>query len=141
MYPVRFTSFFYIAARFDPVALGQAGDNRLNRLFNLCRDLRRLKRFVDVTLYRNCRHAVTAFEDRLFRTNLDAADLAKWKSLRPVIHQSHFVLLAGINAVGSGTSRDYLRRSDIFTDLRQWRTRQKKLDLFGSFVGGKANQL
>src|SRR5205807_8923462 len=100
-----------------------------------------LKRFVNVTLYRNCRHAVTAFEDRLFRTNLDAADLAKWNSRPPVIHQSHVIQLAGIEAVSSGTSRDYLRRSDIFVDLRQWRTREKKLDLFGSFAGGKANQL
>src|SRR5207247_9321586 len=96
---------------------------------------------VYVTLDRTCPHAVAAVEDRLFRTNLDAADLAKWNSLPPVIHRSHLVQFAGIEEVGSGTSRDYLRRSDIFTDLRQWRTRQKKLDLFGSFVGGKANQL
>ena len=58
-----------------------------------------------------------------------------------MIHQSHVVQLAGIEAVCSGTSSDYLRRSDIFTDLGHRRTGQKELDLFGSLVGGKANQL
>jgi len=34
---------FYVAARLDPVALGQSCDDRLNGLLNLYRDLRRLK--------------------------------------------------------------------------------------------------
>src|SRR5947199_6400226 len=58
-----------------------------------------------------------------------------------MIHQSHVVQLAWIEAVCSRASRDYIGRSDIFPDLRHRCARQKKLDLFGSFMGGKTNQL
>jgi AcrR family transcriptional regulator len=127
----------YIAAHFDLVALGQASDDRLNCLLNLLRDLWRLKGFVDVTLYRNRRQAITALQDRFFGTNLDVADLTEWNSLPPAIHQSHIVQFSGIEAVCSGTSSDYLHGSNIFTDLRHRRTGQKKLDLFGGVVGRK----
>jgi hypothetical protein len=85
--------------------------------------------------------AVVALEDRFFGTNLDVADLTKWNGLPPMIHQSHIVQLSGIEAVCSGTSGDYLHRSNIFTELCHWRTRQKKLDLLGSLVGRKSDQL
>ena len=58
-----------------------------------------------------------------------------------MIHQGHVAQLAGIEAVASGASGDYIRRSDILADLRHRRTGQKELDLFGGFVGGKADQL
>ena len=133
--PVCFSRLFYIAACFDPVALGQFCDNRLNRLFNLpqrpagAEAIRRCH-----PLPRNCRHTITAFEDRFFRTNFEVADLAQWNSLSPSVHQSHVVQLSGIEAVSSATSSDYLHRSNVFADLSDRRTRQKKLDLFRSVV-------
>src|SRR5579859_5285437 len=136
---VRFSSFFYIAAHFDLVALGQACDDRLNCLLNLLRDLWRLKGFVDVTLYRNRRQAITTFEDRIFRANLDVPDLTQWNSLTRVIHQSHIVQLSRIEAVGPGASSDNLHRSNVFADLRDWRTGQEKLDLLRSVLGRKAD--
>jgi hypothetical protein len=87
------------------------------------------------------RQAITTLEDRLFGSNLDVTDLTEWNSLTSVIHQSHVVQLAGIEAVSSGTSSNYLNGSNVFTNLRDWRTGQKKLDLLRSVLGRQADQL